>query len=355
LNIFFSEIRFKGWNNSFFIIVNIMLCMETLRIGILSTARISNGAVISPARHIPNVKIVAIASRNRWRAVKYALTHGIRKAYGSYEALLADPEIDAIYNPLPNSMHAEWSIKAMQAGKHVLCEKPVASNAREAMKMQDIAKQTGKVCAEAFHIRYHPFAKRLKDIIRSGELGEIKTAYAAFCINVTDKKNIRRRPELAGGGVMDVGCYCISILRLVAGTEPKVATAVAEVIDQNIDKSMHGELSFPNGITAWLDCTLLTEHGKSALKVEGTRGTISCNSPFDSHGNTLDIIIDGIPRKETIRTEGFNTTYYYQLLAFRDAIFNGAKMETDIADGIANMKVIDALYSYSGMKPRGTF
>lgn len=329
--------------------------MKKLRIGVLSTARITKSSLLSPAREIPDVEIVAIASRNRWKAWKYAKLHRIRKSYDSYDALIADPEIDAIYNPLPNSMHAEWSIKAMLAGKHVLCEKPFASNTKEALKMQEISKQTGKLCPEAFHIRYHPFAKRLREIIQSGELGKITTAYTAFCINVTDEKNIRRRPELAGGGVMDVGCYCISLLRLIAGTEPTVTTAIAEIIDQTIDKSMHGELVFPNGITAWLDCTLLTDHFKSALKIEGTNGSIKCDSPFDSHGNTLEITINGVPRKETIRTTGYKTTYYYQLLAFRDAIINGTKMETDVADGIANMKVIDALYSRSGMKPRGKF
>ena len=188
----------------------------TIRIGILGAARIAPQALIRPARSQANVEIVAVAARDRDRAAAFAGKHGIPRVHDSYEALLADPEIDAVYNPLPNSLHAEWTIRALQAGKHVLCEKPMAANADEAAEMAKVADETGLVLFEAFHYRYHPLALRAKAIIDAGEIGALRHIDAQFCTLMLRPNDIRLRYDLGGGALMDLGCYTINMIRTSA-------------------------------------------------------------------------------------------------------------------------------------------
>ncbi len=214
--------------------------MDQLRIGTLGAARITPAALVRPARAVPEVELVAVAARDRNRAEEFAAKHGIPRVLDSYDALIADPDIDAIYNPLPNGLHAEWTEKALVAGKHVLCEKPFSANAAEAEHVAEVAAQTPLVVMEAFHYRYHPVAARMREIAQSGELGELRRIETSMCIPLPLPKDIRYRHDLGGGAVMDVGCYAIHMNRLVAGTEPRVVSARAKTIKPNVDRWMRG-------------------------------------------------------------------------------------------------------------------
>ena len=191
-----------------------------LRIGTLGAARITPMALLRPARQVPEATVVAVAARDAQRAGKFATKHRIANVHTSYEAMIADPNLEAIYNPLPNSHHCLWTIKALEAGKHVLCEKPLAANAADAQRMADAAASSGRVLMEAFHWRYHPLAARMREIVDSGELGKIRHIETHFCIPLWIPGDIRFRLDLAGGATMDTGCYAISILRFLAGAEP---------------------------------------------------------------------------------------------------------------------------------------
>jgi predicted dehydrogenase len=333
---------------------------STVRLGILSTAGITRGAIINPSKHLNSIKVCAIASRKPLRAMVFAKRNKIPTYYGNYEELLEDPNIDAIYNPLPNSLHMKWSIKALRAGKHVLCEKPFASNEEEAHKMKKVAEETGKLLIEAFHIRYHPLLNTIKKFLDDGAIGPIQDIYAKFCINLNPKKyNIRLDGDLAGGGVMDVGCYCISLLRMLGGSEPSVVSAHAktEYKDSRIDTYLHGDLQFPNEIKASLDCSLITNNGGSKLLVKGTKGTLVCNNPFSSTGSDFIIDLnDGTSKTTKVKTRSHETTYYYQLESFANHIISQDYKTnppiTDVDDAIGNMRVIDALYTKAGLTPR---
>ena len=199
--------------------------MATVRIGILGAARIAPGGMIKPARNNPEAEVRAVAARDRSRAEAFASKHGIPTVHDSYAALLADPEIDAIYNPLPNGLHAEWTIAALEAGKHVLCEKPFTANATEAEAVAAVAARTGLVVMEAFHYRYHPLAQRMREIVESGELGTIRRVETALCFPLPKFSDIRYQYDLAGGATMDVGSYTVHLARLLGCEEPEVRSA----------------------------------------------------------------------------------------------------------------------------------
>ncbi len=202
--------------------------MSTVRIGVLGAARIAPAALIRPARVLDGVQVAAIAARDRNRAGTFAAKHGIATVHDSYDALLADPAIDAIYNPLPNGLHGRWTIAALRAGKHVLCEKPFTANADEAESVAEVARATGPVVMEAFHYRYHGLTARMLDILASGELGDVRhlDTWLCFPLPVAD---IRWQLDLAGGALMDAGCYAVHLLRTLAGAEPVVRSAQAKL------------------------------------------------------------------------------------------------------------------------------
>ena len=195
--------------------------MDTVRIGILGAARIAPSAVIKPARNVGEATIGAVAARDRARAEAFAAKRGVPKVHDSYDALLADPDLDAIYNPLPNGLHAEWTIAALEAGKHVLCEKPFTANAKEAEDVAAVAKRTGLVVMEAFHYRYHPLAQRMRDIVDSGELGQLRSVETALCFPLPKFSDIRYQYDLAGGATMDVGTYTVHMARCWAARSPR--------------------------------------------------------------------------------------------------------------------------------------
>jgi len=323
-----------------------------LRIGILGAARIAPMALIRPARQVPEAAVVAVAARDRSRAQAFATKHGIPKVPDSYDALLADPEIDAIYNPLPNSLHCEWTIRALQAGKHVLCEKPIASNAAEAERMAAAARDTGHVLMEAFHWRYHPLASRIRAIIDADEIGPVRHVEAHLCIPLLRPGDIRFRRDLAGGATMDVGCYTINIVRFLAGAEPEVVRAAARLSSPGVDRYMEADFRFADGRTGRMTCSLLSAVLlRVSARVRGDRGEIAIVNPLAPQiYHRLTVRTEHGRRTEHLRGDA---TYTYQLRAFVGAVRDGAAIPTGPEDAIANMRVIDAVYLKAGLEPRG--
>jgi predicted dehydrogenase len=330
-----------------------MTSPSSIRIGVLGAAAIVPMALTNPARSVPEAQILAIAARDPERARAFARKHHIPRLHQTYSDLLADPEIDAIYNPLPNSLHAEWTIRALKAGKHVLCEKPFASNLHEAEEMARTAHETGLVLSEAFAYRYHPLSARVKEIIASGELGAVRHIEAQFCFLLPSPNNIRFNYKLAGGALMDCGCYPISLIRHLAGAEPYVERAQARLFAPQVDRKMSADLSFTDGRTAHLVCDMLSPKlFRSVLKVEGEAGKLSVINPYHPHWfHWLSLRGRNGSHLEQVRGEN---SYVLQLRAFIKAIRGETKLNTDPADAIGNMQVIDAIYEKAGLKLRGT-
>jgi predicted dehydrogenase len=324
-----------------------------IRIGVLGAAAIVPLALTNPAQSVPEAQILAIAARDPKRAYKFAQKHHIPRVHQTYSALLADHDIDAIYNPLPNSLHAEWTIKALKAGKHVLCEKPFSSNAAEAEEMARAAGGTGLVLSEAFAYRYHPLTARVRQVIMSGELGRIKHLEAEFSFLLPAPRNIRFNYELGGGALMDCGCYPVSLVRFLAGAEPRVEQAEARLYRPEVDHRMSADLSFEDGRTARVVCGMLSPKlFKSVLKVVGEAGSLRVLSPFQPHiFHRLTLTKSGVNVHERVPGEN---SYTLQLRAFIKAIRRGTKLNTDPTDAIGNMRVIDAIYEKAGLKKRGT-
>lgn len=320
-----------------------------LRIGILGAARIAPAAIIRPARRRDDVAIAGVASRNADSAREYAVTHGIPRSYGEYRALLADPEIDLVYNALPPSEHAKWSIAAMQAGKDVLCEKPFALNAVQARQMRRAADTTGRRLIEAFHDRYHPLSAELDRLIDSGRLGEIVAVHGDFsATNPFDPKSLRHVPALGGGALMDLGCYPVHWLRALIREEPTVLSAQAALNPLGADLSTQAELQFPGGTRGSITTTMFADSGLDVtLDITGTRGTVHVhNLVFPSSGHYVHEEIDGITRDWTV---GGNSTYDHQLDAIVSGLASGEQLLTEGEDSVANMELIDAIYAAAGI------
>ncbi len=323
-----------------------------LRIGILGAARIAPMALIRPARQVPEAAVVAVAARDPQRAQAFAAKQRIARVLPSYAALIADPDIDAIYNPLPNSLHCEWTVRALQAGKHVLCEKPLAANAREAERMAAAARDSGRVLFEAFHWRYHPLAARLRGILDAGELGTVRHIEAHFCIPMLRPGDIRYRLDLAGGATMDVGCYAISIVRFLAAAEPEVTAAHALLSSPGVDRAMQATFRFADGRSGAMSCSLFSRALlRASARVRGDRGELTVFNPIVPHlYHRLSVRTSAGRRSERLKGDA---TYTYQLRAFVSATRTGAAIPTGPDDAVANMRVIDSVYTHAGLRPRG--
>jgi predicted dehydrogenase len=323
-----------------------------LRLGILGAARIVPTALLGPAKAVQEVEVRSIAARDPVRATRFAARHGIPGVAESYEALLEDPAIDAIYNPLPNSLHAVWTLRALEAGKHVLCEKPFTANAAEAQQVADTAARTGRVAMEAFHWRYHPLAARMLEVIASGELGQVRHVETSMCIPLPLPGDIRYRLDLGGGATMDTGSYAISMLRHLAGAEPEVERAEARLSSPGVDRWMRAELRFADGRTGRITCSLWSSTllDISALVV-GERGSLRVFNPvMPQLYHRLTVTTPAGRRREQVKGEG---TYTCQLRAFVAAVTTGASIPTGADDAVKNMRVIDAVYRAAGLQPRG--
>jgi predicted dehydrogenase len=322
-----------------------------VRIGVLGAARIVPMALINPAKDSTEVVVAAVAARDESRAQGFAAKHGIARVHNSYEALIADPDVDAIYNPLPNGLHGRWTRAAIDAGKHVLCEKPFTANAAEAREIADVAAASDLVVMEAFHYRYHPLTLRAEQIVASGELGKLKRVEATLCFPLPKFSDIRYNFALAGGATMDAGCYAVHMLRTLGGSTPEVVTAQAKLRDPEVDRAMTAELRFAGGHTGRLRCSMWSSDLlRMSARVVGEDGELRWFTPVAPHV---------FPRlwirsAEGKRVERFprRASYAYQLDVFGAAVLRGEPVRTTPEDAIENMTVIDAVYRTAGLPVR---
>ena len=313
-----------------------------LRWGILSTANIGRGSVIPAIRASRNGRVAAVASRDAARATAFAAETGIPMALGSYQALLADPEIDAVYIPLPNNLHREWAIRAAERGKHILCEKPLALTRADCLEMEAAARANGVQLMEAFMYRFHPRTERVVALVRSGAVGELKTIRSTFTFRLTRPDNIRLRPELGGGAVMDVGCYCINASRTIAGAEPETVQAWAEWTESGVDQRLLGTLFFPGDVTAQFDCALSLER-REWYEVAGTEATLRIPAAFVP--GTGEAAIEHHRGRAPVEQEIIAGANQYQLMVehFADCVHAGTAPRYPVAEAAANLAVIEAL------------
>ena len=322
------------------------------RFGILGAAKIAPNALTLAAKLVPEVEVVAVAARDSARAHEFAKANGIPRVLATYDELIADPECDVIYNPLPNSLHCEWSIRALRAGKHVFCEKPMASNADEAARMAQVADETGLLLVEAFHYRYHPLADRVRALIAGGAIGKLQRVEANFSVPIPPD-NIRFDWGLAGGATMDLGCYPLHMIRYFSGMTPRVLSAKARVGPPNIDLAMEAELELAPGVTARMTCSMAADAQLgAAFLARGDRGELSVINPVGPHwGHQLTLTTPSGVSNETVPGD---TTYTHQLRALVKALQGDrSAFPTDAHDGIIGMRIIDEVYRAAGLPPRG--
>ncbi len=315
----------------------------TLRWGVLSTANIGRAAVNPAIQASRNGSLVAVASRTDAPARDFADKWGIPRHYGSYQELLDDPEIDAVYNPLPNSLHLEWTVRAAQAGKHVLCEKPLALNEAECKEMAAAADANGVKLLEAFMYRFHPRTQKVLEMVRAGDIGDLRVIRSSFTFRLTQPENIRLNPDLGGGALMDVGCYCVNVSRTMAGAEPEQVQATANWTDRGVDEEMAGTLRFPGGVLAHFDCSLTMERNE-VYEVAGTEGHLQVPSSFLPGREDASILHHrGRSGTTTVVVPGADE---YQLMVehFADCVLGGHPLEYTADEAALNMRTIEALY-----------
>ncbi|WP_136604830.1 Gfo/Idh/MocA family protein [Paenibacillus dokdonensis] len=317
---------------------------KKLRWGILGTASIAQTAFIPGVQDSRKCIVQAIASRQPQKAAEAAEKFNIPASYGSYEDLLQDPEVDAVYIPLPNHLHKEWTLKAAQAGKHVLCEKPVALNAAEAAEMAAACSKAGVIFAEAFMYRYHPKHRRIQEIVESGEIGTIRAIHGCFTYNdLKDKRNVRYQKHMGGGSIYDVGCYPISAARMILGQEPLAAAVLASFSSEHeIDLMASGVIEFPDDVALTFDCGM-SASPRCELQVLGSKGRIELPLAFgwehDEEPPQL-IVYEGDTRREE-RLGVFNS-FALEADAFAAAVLEDEMLPFGPDDAVSNMKVIDA-------------
>lgn len=319
---------------------------KKVRWGILSTAKIGTVKVIPAIQNSQRNVVLAIASRNLENAGNTAEKLNINKFYGSYEELVSDPEIDAIYNPLPNNLHVEWTIKAMEAGKHVLCEKPIGIDAADAELLQEATRRFPKLkVMEAFMYRFHPQWQKVQSLVTEGAIGEVKSVHTHFSYYNVDPKNIRNRPEVHGGALMDIGCYCISFPRFIYQDEPVSVVGIMELDpDMGTDRQTSGILKFKDGKTASFTCSTQLMPFQRA-NIVGTDGQIIIEIPVNASPTEVSKIeMITKTKTETMLFEPVDQ-YSLQADAFSKSILEDLPVPTPLSDAIGNMKVIDAIVS----------
>lgn len=320
-----------------------------IRIGVLGAARITRQALLAPIRVLPDMTVHAIAARDPQRAEAYAVRNHIARTHASYAELLADPDIDAVYIPLPAALHAEWTIAAIEAGKHVLCEKPFTSNASQAALVDRFATDRGVVVMEAYHSGHHPLLSRLREILESGELGQVMSARATFSVLIPPGRDIRWNALLGGGALLDVGYYPLRLLRDLFG-EPEVLGAQA-LQRGDVDSVMTAQLSFAGGVRGEIETSMWPPRlSIPSLTVTGSLGTLRASMPYHPQtGGMIRMAVRGVRRSERADR---SSTYLHQLKAFRSAVVGDTHPTTDAKAAVAQMKVIDAIYGAAGMSPR---
>ncbi len=325
--------------------------------GVLGASHFALMAAIPAMRQAPLVDLRALASRSLDKAKQAAASVNVPRAYGSYEELIGDPEIEAIYNPLPNNLHVPWSIKALRAGKHVLCEKPIAMSATEAEELANVQRETGKLVAEAFMVRFHPQWEAVVQLIQSGRIGKVRAVQTAFSYTNTDLDNIRNQKDVGGGALYDIGGYAINTARLIFGSEPKRVVGVCER-DPNsgCDSLSSAILDFGGGQASFVVGTQHVPYQR--VQIFGTKGHIEVEIPFNApHDRPCKVYVDegfvGAPdftvkqssddRRELVPSVAANH-YTRQWQQFSEAIRNGTPVKNDMQSAVANMRVIDAIF-----------
>jgi predicted dehydrogenase len=306
--------------------------------GILSTADI-NRKLLPGADASPKVEVVAVASRDASRAEDYAREWKIERAYGSYDELLADPDVEAIYNPLPNTMHTEWSIKALDAGKHVLCEKPISRHTADVEAAFDAAERNDRLLSEAFMFRHNPQTARLTQLIAEGAIGQLRLVRSGFSYSLYDAENIRLRTDVEGGALMDVGCYCVSGSRLLAG-EPESVSATAWFGDTGTDWVFTATMRFPGNVLALFDCgTALQE--RDELEAIGSEGSLFLDDPWHCNEPVIELRREG--GSERIELEPVDS-YRLELEDLSDAIRGEGTPLLGREDAVAQARALEALH-----------
>jgi predicted dehydrogenase len=319
----------------------------TLRIGVLGASRIAELAIVGPAHELGH-RLVAVAARNRSRAESFAEKHDVEKVLGSYADVIADPEVNVIYNPLANSLHAPWNLAAIAAGKPVLTEKPFARNRIEAKRVAEAANTARVTVMEGFHYLFHPVTRRAFELANNRALGDIQHVEVRVAMPAPDDGDPRWSIEMAGGALMDLGCYGLHVMRRLG--HPSIIRAHAKEHSPGVDAWCDVELGFPDGATGLSANSMVADDHSFTLRIVGTKGDVLVHNFIKPHED------DGV----TIRTPGGNrverlgtrTSYSYQLQAFAAHVQGGAPLPIDVADAVENMAYVDAAYRAAGMTPR---
>ncbi|TQJ91484.1 Gfo/Idh/MocA family protein [Streptomyces sp. SLBN-31] len=327
---------------------------EPLRIGVLGAARITERALVDPARAAGH-RLVAVAARDRARAEAFAAEHGVERVVGSYADLLADPEVEAVYNPLANGLHGPWNLAALAAGKHVLTEKPSASNAEEAAEVREAAAKAGTVFMEGFHYLFHPVTRRLHELLESGELGDLRRVETLVAIPAPDDGDPRWSLPLAGGAMMDLGCYGLHALRMLApwaGGAPRLASAQGgeRAGAPGVDEWLDAGLAFPGGATGSARCHMAYDGLEMSCRIIGTKGEASAPNFVLPHLD--DRVVVRTAEGERTERLGTRSSYAYQLEAFAARVREGTPVPLDADDAVATMRLVDECYRAAGFAPR---
>jgi predicted dehydrogenase len=324
---------------------------------VLGAARITERSLIDPARATGH-RLVAVAARDRSRAEDFAAAHGVERVLGSYAELLADPEVEVVYNPLANGLHGPWNLAALAAGKHVLTEKPSASNAEEAVEVREAAAKAGTVLMEAFHYLFHPVTRRLHELLESGELGDLRHVEAIVAIPAPPDTDPRWSLPLAGGALMDLGCYSLHALRMLApwaGGAPRLAEARGgeRAGAPGVDEWLDADLEFPGGATGSARCHMAYDELEMSIRIVGSRG--EATAPNFVLPQMDDRIVVRTADGERTERLGTRSSYTYQLEAFAARVRDGAALPLDADDAVTTMELIDACYRAACFEPRPRF
>lgn len=321
--------------------------MKKVRWGVLGTAKIAREWVVPAMHKAENAELVAVASRSMESASAFAVANNIPQAFGSYEELIHSGEVDAIYNPMPNHLHVPWSLEAIKAGKHVLCEKPLGLDTQDAQRLVDAANAKPElVVMEAFMYRFHPQWIKVRELIDAGELGAIRQVHASFTYFNRDAKNVRNQPGIGGGGLLDIGCYCISVARLAFGKKPVRVNGVLDV-DHDFEVDVHASaiLDFGDGM-ATFNCSTQSSSGQ-LVHIVGDKARLVIETPFYKRDDHPCELILYTQNERRVLPIGHHDHYTKQVEAFSDAVLNGKPAPTPLQDAIDNMQVIDAIFASS--------